>query len=175
MQVDLGVPLGYYTYGLGIGDGWNVTSNVGIVLGRTTLLVLQVHADAAAHQTVYNLFVNPTVGAPQPAFPSATYSRGFVIPLIGGIELRGEGGYTLDEIRIGSTWDAVLPPAIPTCYANCDGSSGAPVLTVDDFVCFQSLFASGNTAANCDGNTVPPILTVNDFVCFQSRFAAGCP
>jgi hypothetical protein len=61
------------------------------------------------------------------------------------------------------------------CYANCDGSTTAPVLTVNDFVCFQSAFAAGDSYANCDGSTTVPVLTVNDFVCFQSAFAAGCP
>jgi hypothetical protein len=61
------------------------------------------------------------------------------------------------------------------CYANCDGSSAAPVLNVNDFICFQNLFAAGDPAANCDRSTSPPALNVNDFVCFQSRFAAGCP
>ena len=28
---------------------------------------------------------------------------------------------------------------------------------------------------NCDGSSVAPVLNVNDFICFQSRFAAGCP
>jgi hypothetical protein len=62
----------------------------------------------------------------------------------------------------------------PICYANCDGSTVAPVLTVNDFICFQSAFAAGSPYANCDGSTVAPVLTVNDFICFQSRFAAGC-
>jgi hypothetical protein len=61
-----------------------------------------------------------------------------------------------------------------SCYANCDGSTSPPVLTVNDFVCFQSHFAAGDSYANCDGSTTAPVLTVNDFVCFQSRFAAGC-
>jgi hypothetical protein len=61
------------------------------------------------------------------------------------------------------------------CYANCDGSTVAPVLNVNDFVCFQQRFAAGNAYANCDGSTVAPVLNVNDFVCFQQRFAAGCP
>ena len=39
---------------------------------------------------------------------------------------------------------------------------------------FQSKFAAGDSYANCDGSTIAPILTINDFVCFQSRFAAGC-
>jgi len=62
-----------------------------------------------------------------------------------------------------------------TCYANCDGSSSAPVLNVNDFICFQNLFAAGDPAANCDASTTPPVLNVNDFVCFSNAFAAGCP
>jgi hypothetical protein len=50
-----------------------------------------------------------------------------------------------------------------------------PVLTVNDFICFQSRFAAGDSYANCDGSTGVPALTVNDFVCYQSKFAAGCP
>jgi outer membrane protein assembly factor BamB len=65
--------------------------------------------------------------------------------------------------------------ALAGCYANCDGSTQAPLLNVNDFVCFQSRFASADPWANCDGSTQPPILNVNDFVCFQSRFAGGCP
>jgi hypothetical protein len=61
------------------------------------------------------------------------------------------------------------------CYANCDGSTVPPVLTVNDFICFQSRFAAGDSYANCDNSTDVPVLTVNDFICFQSRFAAGCP
>ena len=61
------------------------------------------------------------------------------------------------------------------CYANCDGSTGAPVLNVNDFVCFQSRYAAGDPSANCDRSTIPPVLNVNDFVCFQSQFASGCP
>jgi hypothetical protein len=61
-----------------------------------------------------------------------------------------------------------------TCYANCDGSSGTPFLNVNDFICFQNKFASGDSYANCDGSTGNPTLNVNDFICFQNKFAAGC-
>jgi hypothetical protein len=60
------------------------------------------------------------------------------------------------------------------CYANCDGSTSEPTLNVNDFVCFQNKFASGDSYANCDNSTVAPVLNVNDFVCFIGRFAAGC-
>src|SRR5262249_26220098 len=60
------------------------------------------------------------------------------------------------------------------CYANCDNSTTTPVLNVNDFICFQTKFAAGDSYANCDGSSVPPVLNVNDFICFQSKFAGGC-
>jgi len=79
----------------------------------------------------------------------------------------GDGNTGLDD----SDGDFIIAA---TCYANCDGSTTAPVLNIADFVCFQTRFADGDTYANCDGSTQPPILTVNDFICYQGRFAAGC-
>ncbi|MFN0131978.1 MAG: GC-type dockerin domain-anchored protein [Phycisphaerales bacterium] len=67
--------------------------------------------------------------------------------------------------------DATLPPA---CYANCDGSTAAPILNVNDFTCFLNRFAAGDLYANCDNSTTPPVLNVNDFVCFLNAFGAGC-
>jgi serine protease AprX len=61
------------------------------------------------------------------------------------------------------------------CYANCDGSTAAPVLNVGDFTCFLQRFAAGESYANCDASTAPPVLNVGDFTCFLQRFAAGCP
>ena len=61
------------------------------------------------------------------------------------------------------------------CYANCDGSTAAPVLNVNDFICFQTKFAAGDSYANCDNSTSAPVLNINDFICFQQKFAAGCP
>ncbi len=61
------------------------------------------------------------------------------------------------------------------CYANCDGSTAAPVLNVADFTCFLQRFAAGEGYANCDGSTAAPALNVADFTCFLQSFAAGCP
>jgi hypothetical protein len=61
------------------------------------------------------------------------------------------------------------------CYANCDGSTTAPLLNVLDFSCFLNRFAAGDTYADCDLSTAPPTLNVLDFSCFLNRFAAGCP
>lgn len=63
----------------------------------------------------------------------------------------------------------------PPCYANCDGSSDAPALNVNDFLCFLARFAAADPYANCDGSTAAPTLNVNDFACFVDAFAGGCP
>jgi len=94
-------------------------------------------------------------------------------------------GVTFDELRLAGEGpndqgvffglaDNVTVGASSECYANCDQSTTPPTLNINDFVCFQALFAAGDTNANCDGSTTPPILNVNDFVCFQAAFAAGC-
>ena len=66
-------------------------------------------------------------------------------------------------------------PALPACYANCDNSTLAPVLNVNDFSCFINRYAAGHVYANCDNSTNAPILNVNDFSCYLNRYAAGCP
>ena len=171
-QVDVGLPIGYYNYGLMLGDGLITVSNVPAVPGQTIMLVLEVVVEPTVPRTGYALYVNPTVGSPKPSFANTSFARGAAIPLRGGLELLGEGGYTIDELRIGSTWESVLPAA---CYANCDGSVAAPILNVNDFTCFLNRFAAGDPYANCDGSTAVPVLNVNDFTCFLNSYATGCP
>ncbi len=48
------------------------------------------------------------------------------------------------------------------CYANCDGSTIAPTLNVNDFTCFLNNYAAGNSYANCDQSTIAPTLNVNN-------------
>ncbi|MFN0133555.1 MAG: GC-type dockerin domain-anchored protein [Phycisphaerales bacterium] len=62
----------------------------------------------------------------------------------------------------------------PQCDANCDGSTIAPILNVNDFTCFLNRFAAGDLRANCDNSTTQPLLNINDFSCFLNKFAAGC-
>jgi hypothetical protein len=70
--------------------------------------------------------------------------------------------------------EAILWVWTEPCYANCDGSTTAPALNVQDFACFLNRFAAGDSYANCDSSTTPPVLNVQDFGCFLNRFAAGC-
>jgi hypothetical protein len=72
----------------------------------------------------------------------------------------------------GGFWYGVEVPV--NCYANCDGSTGNPLLTSNDFQCFLNKFAANDPYANCDGSTGIPSLTSNDFQCFLNKFAAGC-
>src|SRR5206468_3486802 len=59
------------------------------------------------------------------------------------------------------------------CYANCDGSTAAPILNANDFQCFLNKFAAGDSYANCDGSTTPPVLNANDFQCFLNAMRPG--
>ena len=70
----------------------------------------------------------------------------------------------------GGFWS--IPSA--ACYANCDGSTIAPILNANDFQCFLNAFAASQSYANCDGSTIAPVLNANDFQCFLNQFAAGC-
>jgi hypothetical protein len=81
-------------------------------------------------------------------------------------------GYAIEDAtqnRHAFLWIGTDP-----CYANCDQSTVAPALNVNDFVCFIQHFTAGDGYANCDQSTTPPTLNVNDFVCFMQRFAQGC-
>ncbi len=54
------------------------------------------------------------------------------------------------------------------CDPDCDGSGS---LDVDDFICFQTLYAIGDPKADCDGDGQ---LLIDDFICFQTLYAIGC-
>ncbi len=66
-------------------------------------------------------------------------------------------------------------PPPPSCYANCDGSTVAPVVSVLDLQCFVNRYLSGDAWANCDGSTVAPVLSANDLICYINRYITGCP
>ncbi|MEX2217287.1 MAG: M12 family metallo-peptidase [Phycisphaerales bacterium] len=83
------------------------------------------------------------------------------------------------DIALGYSFDAdqngIPDECDGACYANCDGSTQAPVLNVADFGCFLTRYAAGDPYANCDQSTQPPILNVADFGCYLTKYAAGCP
>jgi hypothetical protein len=89
------------------------------------------------------------------------------------------GAYTVDGTCLPRALDFPFQVigtrvAAPSCYANCDGSTGTPALTAADFTCFLTKFRASDSYANCDGSTGVPSLTAADFTCFLTKFRAGC-
>jgi hypothetical protein len=89
------------------------------------------------------------------------------------------GSVALEEFSPPQAFLARIPSF---CYANCDGSTSAPVLNVLDFGCFLNRFTAGTAGnaadaiyANCDNSSAAPMLNVLDFNCFLNKFTAGCP
>lgn len=77
-------------------------------------------------------------------------------------------------MKFGGTVDMGCMEVQLACYANCDGSTGTPMLNTNDFTCFLNAYAAGDPYANCDGSTGTPTLNTNDFTCFLNAYAAGC-
>jgi hypothetical protein len=101
------------------GGGGVVSSDVAPVIGSTTLLVVK--AELLTGNDRFTLYVNPTVGAPEPA-------SGFVktdINLSAGpnagissLVVYSSGAFALDEIRVGTTFaDVTAPVPEPTSLA----------------------------------------------------------
>ena len=137
---------------------------VPIIFDQWVELVVDIDLDAAPNG-LYTVTYGGT-----PVITGADWNVGGTPPFpLAAVDLYDDG---IDQFYYD---DASLSAASTShCYANCDGSTGAVFLTINDFVCFQSAFAAGASYANCDGSTNTPVLTINDFVCFQSAFAAGC-
>jgi photosystem II stability/assembly factor-like uncharacterized protein len=64
-------------------------------------------------------------------------------------------------------WRANLP-TVDVCTQDCDSSG---TLDINDFICFQTLFAISDPKADCDANG---LFNIDDFICFQTLFALGC-
>jgi hypothetical protein len=91
-------------------------------------------------------------------------------------------GVEFDELRLVSSgpyqlgaWQGGIDNVVigeSGCYADCDTSTGAGVLDVFDFLCFQDAFVNRDPYADCTSDTMFDIF---DFLCFQDAFIAGCP
>ena len=89
-------------------------SSVPVVQGQPVLLVLEAQFEPG--NDLLSLFVNPTPGQAQPATPSATKNN-LDVGTVTSVVINNYGGFTTDEIRIGSTFASVTPAAVPepTC------------------------------------------------------------
>jgi len=141
--------------------------------GQTVLTTAMLPAPiaVAAGQTM-GVYLVGTTGGIRSSFSNVLSAYGNAdLSVAGGV---GEGGPFTGEPVSYYTFTGRVYYQLG-CYANCDGSTVAPVLNVADFACFLQKFAGGNLYANCDGSTTAPVLNIADFACFLQKFAAGCP
>jgi hypothetical protein len=111
-------------------------------------------------------------------FPDSPYTSVFCATGPGGSQ--PVSNWNATSIIVGGFYSirmngACYAEGAPVCYANCDESTAAPVLNVQDFTCFLQRYAAGESYANCDGSTQAPTLNVQDFTCFLQTYAVGCP
>ena len=59
------------------------------------------------------------------------------------------------------------------CVPNCDGSTVAPVLNINDFICFINAYVVRDPYANFE--YFDNCLHVGDFIDFLNAYASGCP
>jgi hypothetical protein len=139
----------------------------------TTLLLsinpnLQGPPSATTFPDVWTQYTVTLSGLPAGGLPARLAFRYFVTN-------GGPGGVNSNYIGIDEVeYTANGGGGGQNCYANCDNSTNAPCLNVNDFVCFNNAFSAGLPYANCDASTNPPILNVNDFVCFNNAYSASC-
>jgi hypothetical protein len=127
-------------------------------------------------------FASPTLAAvPSGSFVAVSAGSNFAIAIRadGSVAAWGTNNVNgplnvppglFSSITASYEWGA----AVRLCYANCDDSTVAPMLTANDFQCFLNRFAAQDPKANCDGSTGAPQLTANDFQCFLNKYATGC-
>ena len=104
----VGVPLGMYAFGLMTSEGLGDISAADVIEGQTYFVVVKISKNVG-NGTTYRLYLNPTVGQTEPAFPVAMYGLGPVNALPTALRIDNGGGYTTDEVRVGTTWASVLP------------------------------------------------------------------
>jgi hypothetical protein len=86
------------------GGTGQVTSGVAAVVGHTTLLVVK--AQFQTGPDVFTLYVDPPVNRPEPA--SSVMKTDLDLGLVSKIGIYSTGAFTIDEIRIGTTYADVV-------------------------------------------------------------------
>src|SRR5690606_34783294 len=96
------------------------------------------------------------IGVDAPASPTergrVQFFAGFTIAELPALSLNGKFvhfvHHQLRSVFDTSTFEfGTLDISLCQCYADCDGSGA---LDVFDFLCYQNLFAAGDSLADCD-------------------------
>jgi len=85
-------------------------SSVPVVVGQTVLFVLR--ADFLPGNDRLSLYLNPAPGQSEPAVPDVLKTD-LDVGTVDSVTINNYGGFTTDEIRIGSSFDAVTPVPEP--------------------------------------------------------------
>ena len=95
------------TLGLESTPGIESTSTT-LATGSTYFLLAQVEFGAAGGKDRISLYVNPAVDGTIPASPDAVRTD-LALGAAQYVYLNNSGGWTTDEIRVGTSWAAVIP------------------------------------------------------------------
>jgi len=127
----VGSPPGMYSFGLMMSEGLGDISNAPLIQGETNLIVVKISKNTPGTGITYRLYLNPLIGAAEPSFPLAQFALGMVNALPTALAIDNGGGFTTDEIRVGTTWASVLPTVSCPTDLNLDGAvTGADLAMV---------------------------------------------
>jgi hypothetical protein len=120
-------------------------SNVPVVVGQTELFVLRV--DFLPGDDMLSLYLNPTPGLPEPAVPDVLKTD-LDVGMVSSVTINNYGGFSTDEIRIGSSFASVTPdlPAPEPGY-------GVVVLPAALLMLISSRRRTGLGSRRLDGRT----------------------
>jgi hypothetical protein len=90
------------------GGGGQVASTSATTVGQVALMVVKVEVLGTMDRLT--LYVNPQVGAPEPA--TGIVKQDSALGEFDSVLLYSTGAFSLDEIRIGDTFASVTPPAL---------------------------------------------------------------
>ncbi|MFO0962128.1 MAG: hypothetical protein U0625_04405 [Phycisphaerales bacterium] len=116
----VGVPAGVYQFGVQMSEGLGGYTGVPYIEGETHLVVVRIAKNTPAAGITYRMYIDPAIGQTEPTNADAQFSLQYVNGLPTALELFNGGGIVTDELRVGTTWDAVLP-AGDACAADLDG------------------------------------------------------
>lgn len=146
----VGFPGGMYALGLMVSEGLGDISNVDLIAGETYFVVCRISKNTPGSGLTYRLYYAPTVGAAEPTFPLAQFTVPSPSTLPTSLRIANQGGFTTDEIRVGTTWDSVLPAPPPPCPGDLN-QSGA--VDAADLSMLLGYWGTPNGDLNGDSDT----------------------
>jgi hypothetical protein len=89
------------------GGGGQVASGVSTIIGKTVLLVVK--AQFLAGKDTFTLYVDPKLGSPEPT--TGVAKSDLDLGTVSMIGIYSSGAFSIDEIRLGTTYSDVTPRA----------------------------------------------------------------